>query len=127
MPRITRPLLWSLLTAALPVATLAAADCSVKSGNSTVALLELYTSEGCDSCPPADRWVSELRRTGLAPDRVVPLAFHVDYWNYLGWTDRFAQSLFTQRQQNFVRYTRANTAYTPEIVLNGAEYRRWTS
>jgi hypothetical protein len=103
----------------------AIAACETKSGNSTVALLELYTSEGCSSCPPADKFVSELPRSGFKSDRVVPLAFHVDYWNYLGWTDPFSQSDFTRRQRDFARRTNAVTVYTPELVLSGAEYRRW--
>lgn len=90
-----------------------------------VSLLELYTSEGCSSCPPADRWVSELPRPQLVPDRLVVLAFHVDYWNYIGWPDRFSQPKFTARQQQLVRVTGLRTAYTPQLVLNGRDYRRY--
>lgn len=103
----------------------AVAACEAKTGNTTVALLELYTSEGCSSCPPADRWVAELPQNGFRKDRVVPLAFHVDYWNYLGWVDPFSQSAFTQRQRDFAHLTNATTVYTPELVLSGREYRRW--
>lgn len=115
-----------LVTGALLVpATRVMAGCEAKTGKTTVALLELYTSEGCSSCPPADRWVAELPRNGFTQDRVVPLAFHVDYWNYLGWVDPFAQSNFTQRQRDFAHHTNAATVYTPELVLSGREYRRW--
>src|SRR4051794_37762643 len=74
------------------------AQCSARSGPQTVALVELYTSEGCDSCPPADRWLSGLGRRGLAPDRVVPLSLHVDYWDYIGWKDPYAKREFSSRQ-----------------------------
>ena len=87
-----------------------------------VALLELYTSEGCNSCPPADAWVSGLS-TQLVPQKLVVLAFHVDYWNYLGWPDRFSDARFTQRQQASVRYNALRTAYTPQLLLNGRDYR----
>jgi hypothetical protein len=88
-----------------------------------VALLELFTSEGCDSCPPVDHWVSNLPRPELVPQRLVVLAYHVDYWNYLGWTDRFSQRRFTERQQTLVRTNDLRTAYTPQLVLNGRDFR----
>jgi hypothetical protein len=86
-----------------------------------VALLELYTSEGCNSCPPADRWVSSRPR--LVPQKLVVLALHVDYWNDLGWKDRFSQRRFTERQQSLVRANGLHTAYTPQLVLNGRDFR----
>jgi hypothetical protein len=89
-----------------------------------IPLLELYTSEGCNSCPPADRWVSALPRPQLVPNRMVVLAFHVDYWNYLGWRDRFSQSRFTDRQRERVTLNRLRTAYTPQLLLNGRDLRR---
>jgi hypothetical protein len=73
-----------LMTGILSLAIISpalAGECSAKSSARRVALLELYTSEGCSSCPPADEWVSKLPSKGLTSDRVVPLAFHVDYWN----------------------------------------------
>lgn len=88
-----------------------------------VALLELYTSEGCDSCPAADRWVSSLPRPRFVPGKLVVLAFHVDYWNDLGWVDRFSQRRFSERQQDLVRATGLRTAYTPQLILNGRDYR----
>lgn len=101
-----------------------AATCSVTSGAQRVALLELYTSEGCDSCPPADRWVSALPARGLDTDRVVTLAYHVDYWNYLGWKDPYAQARFTERQR-FVNARIGNrTIYTPQLMVDGKDYRR---
>ena len=64
-------------------------------------LLELYTSEGCSSCPPADHWLSKFKQDSRLWRQIVPVAFHVDYWDYLGWGDRFAKAEFTQRQQHY--------------------------
>ena len=101
-----------------------AATCTAESTARRVALLELYTSEGCNSCPPTDRWVSELPRRGFSPERVVTLAFHVDYWNYLGWRDPFAKAQYSERQRNASRRNGARVVYTPQLLLNGRDYRR---
>ena len=101
-----------------------AAECTAQSGERRVPLLELYTSEGCDSCPPTDRWVSELPRRGYGPDRVVVLAFHVDYWDRLGWPDRYAQARFSERQRLANNRNAARFVYTPQLMLNGKDYRR---
>ena len=100
-----------------------AAECRAVSGSHRVALLELYTSEGCDSCPPADLWVSRLPARGLGPERVVVLGFHVDYWDRLGWPDPFAQKVFTERQQMASARNRARFVYTPQLLLNGKDFR----
>ncbi|MCP5150567.1 MAG: DUF1223 domain-containing protein [Ectothiorhodospiraceae bacterium] len=96
-----------------------------ESGPERVLLLELFTSEGCSSCPPADRWISELVDHPALWRRVVPVAFHVDYWDYIGWPDRFAAAANSDRQ----RAHRANGAtggvYTPGFVVGGAEWRAW--
>jgi hypothetical protein len=81
-----------------------------------VALLELYTSEGCSSCPPADRWLSELRPSR---EQLIPLALHVDYWDSFGWPDPFAQHAFSERQQQLSPHS----VYTPERILSGHEIR----
>lgn len=101
-----------------------AATCSATSGAHRVALLELYTSEGCDSCPPADRWVSALPSRGLTVERVVTLAYHVDYWNHLGWKDPFAQARFTERQRFANARIGNRTIYTPQLMLDSKDYRR---
>lgn len=88
-----------------------------------VGLLELYTSEGCSSCPPADKWLSSLARPEWVPTKLVVLAFHVDYWDDLGWKNRFSQRLFTERQQALVKATKLATAYTPQFVFNGRDFR----
>ena len=100
-----------------------AATCSANSGAQRVALLELYTSEGCDSCPPTDRWTSALPARGLGSERVVTLAYHVDYWNYLGWADPFAQARFTERQRFVNARIHNRTVYTPQLMLDGKDYR----
>jgi hypothetical protein len=96
-----------------------------RSGPQTVALLELYTSEGCNSCPPADVLVSSLTAKGLTLDRVVSLGLHVDYWDALGWPDRFAQASFTQRQREIAARHRTRTVYTPQLVLHGRALSAW--
>lgn len=109
-------------TAATPISNVFAAE-KERAQNARVGLLELYTSEGCSSCPPADRWVSSLTRPELVPKKLVVLAFHVDYWDDLGWKDRFSQRLFTERQQDLVRVANLPTAYTPQLVFNGRDFR----
>ncbi len=101
-----------------------AAECTAHSSEHRVALLELYTSEGCNSCPPADRWLNALRDRGVGPRQVIPLAFHVDYWDYIGWRDRFAQPEFSQRQRLIAARNQASFIYTPQFVLDGRDIRR---
>ncbi len=103
------------------------ARCETRSPAHTVALLELYTSEGCDSCPPADRWLSATGRDEPGADSVVLLALHVDYWDRLGWPDRFASARFTERQQTLARLSRSRAVYTPGVFLNQREFRGWRS
>jgi hypothetical protein len=85
-------------------------------------LLELYTSEGCNSCPPADQWLSRMR-TSYTDRQVIPLAFHVDYWNQLGWPDRFSDNRFTQRQQQAANRNHGEFVYTPQFLLDGKDIR----
>ena len=105
-------------------ATAVGAECTAASGRQRVAVLELYTSEGCDSCPPADKWVSELPAKRLTSDRVIPLAFHVDYWNQLGWTDPYSQAAFSARQHQHSKRRGVSFVVTPQLLLNGQDYRR---
>lgn len=104
-----------------------AADCSAQSGERRIPVLELYTSEGCDSCPPTDRWVSELPARGYGFDRVVVLSYHVDYWDRLGWPDRYAQARFSERQRAANSRNGARVIYTPQLMLSGKDYRRGMS
>ena len=95
----------------------------VESGSEKAALLELYTSEGCSSCPPADRFVSRLGESGWYPQQVVPLGFHVTYWDYIGWRDVYAQKAFDKRQRDIADRQRSRAVYTPQIVLDGRDSR----
>ena len=122
---------WSRsLAAAIAVIGLAAgpahgAVCSAKSGSRTVPLVELYTSEGCSSCPPADRWLSSAFAKDSAAGVGIPLAFHVDYWDRLGWKDRFATAPYTERQYDGMRANRARFVYTPQVLVQGRDFPEW--
>lgn len=102
-----------------------ALQCSIASGPQTTALVELYTSEGCDSCPPADRWLQDLAGRGFGPSRVVPLSLHVTYWDYIGWKDSYAQQRFSDRQHKLAQVMRARIVYTPQVLLQGRDFRSW--
>ncbi len=118
-----RTLLLAVL--ALSLSTAQGMQCSAQSPRTTTALVELYTSEGCDSCPPADRWLSSLGSRGYAPDRVVPIALHVDYWDYIGWKDPYARQAFSARQRRMAQLARAAMVYTPQVLLQGRDFRSW--
>ena len=96
------------------------------SGATQVTLLELYTSQGCSSCPPAERWLNEYVDSEDLWTRTVPVAFHVDYWDYIGWKDIFASPGHGERQRDYARAGRARTVYTPGMFVNGREWRGWT-
>ena len=87
-----------------------------------VAVVELFSSEGCSSCPPAERYLADLaeeaRRSGR---RILPLEFHVDYWNHLGWADPFSSAAFSRRQEDYVRALDLAQMYTPQMIVNGTE------
>ena len=104
---------------------LAAGGCTLQSPAYRIALLELYTSEGCSSCPPADQFVSGLRADGVTPQQAVLLSEHVDYWNYIGWKDPFSSKTFTDRQRWLSDLAGSRTIYTPEIFVGGKEQRGW--
>lgn len=103
--------------------TVLAASCRLDSPDHRVALLELYTSEGCSSCPPADRWFSQQRAQGVRSNSAVLLAFHVDYWNQLGWQDPFSQAAFSARQRAAAPRASRGVVYTPQVLLDGLDYR----
>src|SRR5687767_8007237 len=102
-------------------ATDGSTNCSARSGPVAATVVELYTSEGCSSCPPADRWLSAVAQRG----DVVALAYHVDYWDRLGWKDRFASPAFTQRQLDQRPVNGARFAYTPQVVIDGRDRSGW--
>jgi hypothetical protein len=100
-------------------------SCRAVSGERTAALVELYTSEGCSSCPPADRWLSSLGTGGQVPRSIVPIALHVDYWDYIGWKDPYANREFSLRQRKLSQLQRLALVYTPQVVLQGRDFRAW--
>ncbi len=111
------------LAAAMPTAY--AATCQATSPKTTVALVELYTSQGCSSCPPADRWLSQLP-SRIDANRAIPLALHVGYWDYIGWKDPFAKHEFNDRQSQLAALNRNNSRYTPGVFVQGRE-TNWSS
>src|SRR4051794_18560854 len=110
-----------LLVLAASIALLARAEprtepsCAAATGATTLPLIELYTSEGCDSCPPADAWLHTTFPPGNTNAAV--LAFHVDYWNSLGWRDRFASAAFSERQRQELAATGRDVVYTPQLLV----------
>lgn len=100
-----------------------AQTCSFQSPAKRLALVELYTSEGCSSCPPADQWLATLT---AKPDTVA-LSMHVNYWDYIGWKDPFAKAEFTQRQRWLAGINRNATIYTPGVFVASREFREWGS
>jgi len=82
-------------------------------------IVELFTSQGCSSCPPADALIHDIANDPSMRGRVIPLAFHVDYWDSLGWRDPFSSKEWTQRQARYARTLHLNSAYTPQAVVNG--------
>lgn len=96
-----------------------------QSSERQASLLELYTSEGCSSCPPAEAWLSKLTNDPALWSECVPVAFHVDYWNNLGWRDRFSSETYSERQRSYARAWSSEEIYTPELVLNGREWHNW--
>lgn len=95
------------------------------STDNQVNLIELYTSEGCSSCPPADKWLNSLKeQAGLWTD-FIPIAFHVDYWDYIGWQDPYAHKHNTDRQYRYQANHNIRSVYTPAVIYNGGEWHSW--
>ncbi|HVE89466.1 MAG TPA: DUF1223 domain-containing protein [Burkholderiaceae bacterium] len=113
------------VTIAITMPNARAASCQATSPKNTVALVELYTSQGCSSCPPADRWLS-LLPSRIDANRAIPLALHVGYWDYIGWKDPFAKREFNDRQSQLAALNRSNTRYTPGVFVQGRE-TNWSS
>jgi hypothetical protein len=103
--------------AALLIASAAAPALGAEVKTNPKAVLELFTSQGCSSCPPAD---ALLRTMDQRPD-IIALAYHVDYWDYIGWTDTFGAKANTDRQRAYAAAWKSNNIYTPELVINGAK------
>jgi len=89
---------------------------SVGFGQEMPVLVELYTSQGCSSCPPADKLLEEVAKT--YGEKVIVMAYHVDYWDYIGWEDPFASKQFTEKQYAFAKANNSRNVYTPQAVIN---------
>jgi hypothetical protein len=100
-----------------------AGDRVFESGSQRTHLIELFTSEGCSSCPPAEAWLSKLKADPRLWKDFVPLAFHVDYWDRLGWRDPFAAKEWTARQYQYSANWKSESVYTPGFVLDGREWQ----
>lgn len=96
----------------------------IQSGVNKKVLIELYTSEGCSSCPPAEKFLNNLKLEKNLWKKHIPIAFHVDYWDYIGWKDPYAQSIFGQRQSLYAKINKMRTVYTPAFIINGKSWRR---
>jgi len=116
---------WTAVAAALLLSVTtsdAATSCRAVSAANQTPLIELYTSEGCDSCPPADRWLSTHFARDATANGPVAIAFHVDYWDRLGWVDRFASHAYTERQYAAMQANGKTFVVTPQILLQGHEF-----
>ncbi len=111
----------ALTFAALSATALAQQSCRAVSGPSVPTVVELYTSEGCNSCPPADQWLMDLK----SKKNVLRAAFHVDYWDRQGWRDRFGSPAYTERQTESQRWSGAHFSYTPQVQVNGQDWQQW--
>lgn len=112
-----------IVSVALALMTVTLSNSSAGEGvalSSPVAVLELFTSQGCSSCPSADKLLTALGSDRTLRGKIVPLAFHVDYWNRLGWSDPFSSADWSRRQNSYAQAFRASQVYTPQIVVNGA-------
>jgi hypothetical protein len=126
----------AILITAILVFGMVSTSCQTRSGNDQAiansasksadsktkipVIVELFTSEGCSSCPPADRALKFLaEQQPVTNVEIIPLAFHVDYWNYLGWKDEFSAPQFSRRQELYVSRFKLDSAYTPEMVVDG--------
>ena len=115
-----------ILSCLLALPAFAAEKLTVVSSQQQTAVVELYTSEGCSSCPPADQWLGALIEVPRDELDALVLAFHVDYWDYLGWKDRFGSPRHTSRQRQLGANNNQRSIYTPEFFVDGAEVRGTT-
>jgi hypothetical protein len=95
-------------------------------------MLEVYTSQGCSSCPPAEAWINTLKSSQNIKHKnnrlwkdIIPMNFHVDYWDYLGWKDPFSKKTFSQRQRRYAQLKHANTIATPGFIVDGKGWNGW--
>lgn len=94
-----------------------------ESGEKRNTLIELYTSEGCSSCPPAERFLNKLKHDKELWSKWIPIALHVQYWDYIGWKDEYATRKNGQRQSRYASLKNVSTVYTPAFMVNGSNWR----
>ncbi len=95
------------------------------SNNKQNIMIELFTSQGCSSCPPAERWLNTYVNNTKLWNEVIPIAFHVDYWDKLGWPDPYANHAYSMRQYRHQQQRNISSVYTPGVIVNGQEWRGW--
>jgi hypothetical protein len=100
---------------------------NLKSSVERQSMVELFSSEGCSSCPPAEKWLGALRHDPGLWTKFIPIEFHVNYWDGLGWKDPYANGTFTQRQRDYAELWKIESVYTPGVALNGNEWLGWRS
>lgn len=120
MPMLRQSALWVLLALSSQAMAL-----NFTSHSTAPAVVELFTSEGCSSCPPAERWLNRFTQHPGLWDQVFPIAWHVDYWDSIGWPDRFAKSRHSARQWRYKKQTPLRSVYTPGVLVNGEAWRGW--
>ena len=123
LQKVTINPLMLALTISLSVLSTTISAKEMQSGVKATEVIELFTSEGCSSCPPAERWLSNLKNRADTFKSVIPMAFHVDYWDYIGWKDRFAKPEYSNRQRQYVQAGGVSQSYTPQLVANSGEWR----
>lgn len=114
----TMLILSTLVIASYAHAQITPQTCETRTGATQNQVVELYTSEGCSSCPPADQWLSTQKANAIAHNAVVQ-SFHVSYWDYIGWKDRFASPAYNARQRQIAAWNKSAQVYTPQIVRDG--------
>lgn len=121
--RTARLLQWLAMSACLLFPAFGSSAEEFVSGPTQTLMIELYTSEGCSSCPPAETYLNSYTQNPELWTRFIPLAFHVDYWDAIGWKDRYADPAYTARQHSYTALQAARTVYTPAFVANGEFWR----
>lgn len=110
----------------LTLTILFAKEQTFQSNEEKTSIIELYTSQGCSSCPPADKWLSNLKKHPELFSEFIPMAFHITYWDYIGWKDIFATKLNDNRQRYYSKNVwKKNSVYTPQFIIDAKEYRKW--
>ena len=112
-----------LILCAISISSAFANELHFNSGDKQTTIIELFTSQGCSSCPPAERYLNKFKQHQQLWQTYIPLAFHVDYWDYLGWKDRFSKPKNSARQHQYASLHQSRTVYTPAFFINGKKWR----